>query len=336
MDILVIFLLSFLPMSFYAFILWWLDRYEKEPWGLLTLAVLWGAIPAIIGSLIFEMVFDIPLTAMLPGGSTAYELASTAVFAPFIEEGIKGTALLAMLLFWRKELDSPLDGVIYGGMVGFGFAAVENFFYFLSAYEGGMSAVWELAFYRAGLFGLNHAMFTGFTGLGIALALEVKPKGLRPILPLVGFVFAVGGHMFHNGMATLIGSTESILGVVVLVAGDWFGAFCLLIVAIVSLMLERRRLSRYLGLAVTAGLIPAGDLPMLLSLWPRLRAYLKMLGQGNVTAWWRLGRYFDAVTEAALAWHRQERGDVIRPEERLRLERKVADQRQLLVAGGWR
>ena len=41
-----------LPMIVYAFVLWWFDRYEKEPLGLLIAAFLWGAIPAIIFSLI--------------------------------------------------------------------------------------------------------------------------------------------------------------------------------------------------------------------------------------------------------------------------------------------
>jgi RsiW-degrading membrane proteinase PrsW (M82 family) len=38
----------------------------------------------------------------------------------------------------RQEIDSPIDGLVYGGIIGFGFAAVENVLYLASAYvEGG-------------------------------------------------------------------------------------------------------------------------------------------------------------------------------------------------------
>lgn len=174
MDILIILFLSFVPMLIYALALWWLDRFEKEPLHLLALAFLWGAVPSIILSLILEIIFDIPIT-LLAGSALTYDLLGSSIAAPLIEEGTKAVALVALFLFFRHEIDSPLDGVIYGGMVGFGFAAVENLFYLFGAYaEGGLGGVAWLAFLRAGLFGLNHAMYTGFTGLGIALALEIR------------------------------------------------------------------------------------------------------------------------------------------------------------------
>jgi len=184
LDMLLILFLSFTPMLVYAVVLWWLDRYEKEPLGLLVTAFLWGAIPSIILALIMQVVLDIPIVAV-SANQLMYDLLGASVIAPLTEEGVKALALLLLLLVVRREIDSPIDGLIYGGVVGFGFAAVENVLYLVGAYtEGGIGDVWSLAFLRAGVFGLNHAMYTAFTGLGVALSLELEQKWLKP-LPIV-------------------------------------------------------------------------------------------------------------------------------------------------------
>jgi len=40
--------LALAPALIYIMILWWLDRYEKEPVSLAVLAFVWGAVPAIL------------------------------------------------------------------------------------------------------------------------------------------------------------------------------------------------------------------------------------------------------------------------------------------------
>ena len=196
LDILLILFLSFAPMILYAVVLWWLDRYEKEPLGLLVTAFLWGAIPSIILALIMQVMLDIPIVA-ISSNQLMYNLLGASVIAPITEEGVKALSLLLLLLVIRREIDSPIDGLIYGGMVGFGFAAVENVLYLYGAYaEGGIGDVWSLAFLRAGIFGLNHAMYTGFAGLGVALSLEFKQKWLKP-LPIVARHRAGNAHPRH-------------------------------------------------------------------------------------------------------------------------------------------
>ena len=37
-----------IPTVIYAAVIWWFDRYEKEPLWLLGITFMWGAIPAII------------------------------------------------------------------------------------------------------------------------------------------------------------------------------------------------------------------------------------------------------------------------------------------------
>jgi RsiW-degrading membrane proteinase PrsW (M82 family) len=184
--VLAIIILAVVPMVLYALFLWWMDRYEKEPLGLILASFLWGAIPAVILSLIAQIVLDIPVSEFF-GSSLGTEVVGASLIAPITEEPFKGLMLLLLMLFFRHEIDTPLDGILYGGLVGFGFATTENFFYFLDAYGmSGLGGVLELAFFRAVLFGLNHALFTGCTGLGIALARTSPRREVRIAAPFVG------------------------------------------------------------------------------------------------------------------------------------------------------
>jgi len=300
---------SFVPMLLYALLLWWLDRYEKEPLGLLTVAFLWGAIPSIVLALIMQIVLDIPVMAISNSNQLTYELLGASVVAPFTEEGIKAVALLLLLLFVRKEIDSPIDGLIYGGVVGFGFAAVENVFYLYGAFsEGGIGGIVGLAFLRAGVFGLNHAMYTAFTGLGVALSLEIKQPLLKIVPVIVGFALSVGAHALHNALATLTGQS-GILPLVAAVVVDWAGVLLLLGVAIAAFVIERRRIIVYAEALVAEHVIPASEVGVLKSTFNRRLSGLNLLASGDLRKWRLTRQYYNTVTEEAFAWHRMKQGD---------------------------
>ncbi len=55
------FLAAAIPTTIYTLLLWWLDRYEKEPLPLILAAFLWGALPAIALAVFFELVLSAPL-----------------------------------------------------------------------------------------------------------------------------------------------------------------------------------------------------------------------------------------------------------------------------------
>ncbi|MFP4343357.1 MAG: PrsW family intramembrane metalloprotease [Anaerolineales bacterium] len=333
MEILLLPVLSFAPMFFYALLLWWLDRYEKEPLHLLAFAFLWGAVPAIILSLILELALEIPILA-LNSPQLAQDLLGTAVAAPIVEEIAKALALLTLLIFFRLEIDSPLDGLIYGGMAGFGFAAVENFFYFFAVYfEAGLSGLLTLTFLRAGLFGLNHAMFTAFTGLGLALALEVRERWIRALLPLLGLSLAIGAHAFHNSFATFWMYVEGDAPLVAAFVGDGFGVLLLLAVAVWARLLEQKRISAFLESAPAERLIPTTELPIFTSTWRRWGARLSALLRGDVSRWWYLGRYFQLVAEAAFNWHRARRGDLKSKVKFTEIQQKLHTLRKLHLSG---
>jgi RsiW-degrading membrane proteinase PrsW (M82 family) len=88
-------LVTLIPSLIAMVILWWLDRYEKEPLWLLGIAFFWGAVPTIALSLVAQLVVDAPLADAL-GSSGLYPLASLSVVAPLTEETFKASILLAL------------------------------------------------------------------------------------------------------------------------------------------------------------------------------------------------------------------------------------------------
>jgi len=333
LDVLLILFLSLGPMILYTLLLWWFDHYEKEPLPLIVAAFLWGAIPSIILALLFQIILDIPIVAISPNQLT-YDLLGASVVAPLVEEAVKAVALLALLVVLHHHIDSPMDGLIYGGIIGFGFAAVENLFYLFGAYaEGGVGGVLFLAFLRAGVFGLNHAMYTGFTGLGIALSLEVRHKGFKVLLMLAGFGVAVLAHAFHNAFATFTSYGGGLPALLIAFIVDWSGVLFLFVIAVWSFFLERQRIIAYAQALATLSVIPKAEIDVLKSNWRRRLAHLKMLWHGNFKGWWAIRRYHHSITKAAFAWHRMHHSDPRARQKLIVLEQQFQALRETLAPG---
>jgi len=243
-----------LPMVVYATILLWFDHYEKEPLLLVIAALLWGAIPAIILSLIAELVLDIPVKHFVKPG-LATDLLGAAVIAPVVEEICKWAALLLLAIIFPREIESPLDGIIYGGLIGFGFAAVENGFYLYGEFlNSGPAGVVGLAMFRSLAFGLNHALFTGMAGLGLSLARTSGNWFIKLITPWVGLMISVTAHAVHNGSVVM--ATNGLWWMFLVAAlSDWGGALTLLGVIILLTLRERRWIEHFLRKEVQQGTI---------------------------------------------------------------------------------
>ena len=75
--------LSFVPMWVYAYIVYWLDRFEREPKRLLLGVFLWGAFVATIGAVIAELILGEGLSAMTATAVRRVSPAATmAAMAP--------------------------------------------------------------------------------------------------------------------------------------------------------------------------------------------------------------------------------------------------------------
>jgi protease PrsW len=244
---------GFVPMFLFAAFVNWLDRYEKEPKLLLGAAFLWGVIIAGGGAYILNTAFGIGIYA-LTGSEGAAEFGTTSIVAPIIEETLKGLAVFAVFLMFRKEFDSVLDGIVYAAVTAMGFAAIENVLYiYRNGYlESGWEGFWILVVIRVILVGWMHPFFTAFTGIGLAIARMTRNVFVKIIAVPTGYAIAVVAHAFHNTFSGLIGGVEGLLAGTFV---DYLGYAVMLIFVIWMVVYERNILKRNLQEEVTNGLI---------------------------------------------------------------------------------
>ncbi len=207
----------------YLFFIRWVDRFEPEPWWLIGLAFLWGAVIATTAggasSSFFEGVIQRGLG--MSEKDPRLDAIGATVLAPVFEEGFKaiGVALIALMsLLGLKRLDGPLAGAIYGGVVGLGFTLTEDILYVGRQFATeGLGGFVVLLFLRTVLLGLSHCTFTACTGLGFGVAAESKKLWVKVCGPVLGFVAAMGMHAVHNGLPTFLGEG----GVLVMLIVSW-------------------------------------------------------------------------------------------------------------------
>ena len=295
--------LAALPVGPLVAIILWLDRYEPEPRILLALGLAWGACVATLASLVLDGV-----GGLLVPVTTA---ESTAVVAPITEELAKGTFLFLLLWWRRNELDGVLDGIVYAGLVGVGFAFTENILYLAAAWNGtdgigpgGVQGVTALFVFRCLMSPFAHPLFTAFTGIGVGLAVGSRSGVVRLVAPVTGYLFAVTAHSIWN-RAALEGFGNFVTVYVVVGLPALVGLTCLAVWARSS---ERRVLQAALTDAAARGLLPAEDIPWLVDLNARRRARAHAAAYGGKPAVAAMKSYQRAGIELGFLHHRYLRG----------------------------
>jgi RsiW-degrading membrane proteinase PrsW (M82 family) len=184
MQILQYVLLGFAPGVFW---LWWFHRkddLEPEPRARVLLVFGLGCASTVL------VILSRPVAAQIlpaePGW--ARDLVDAFVVTGFMEELAKLLAFLAGA-FFHRELDEPLDGIVYGVAAGLGFASVENVLYLLHSDE-----VAKLIVARGFTATLGHVAFTGSMGFFFGLA-KFSRGGRALLLAVTGIVVAM---LFHG------------------------------------------------------------------------------------------------------------------------------------------
>ena len=188
------FVVALVPVFIVVPALLWLDRFEAEPTSLLLLCFAWGAVVAPFFALLVNS-YSLVLLEQSGGG-----LSTAAVLvAPWVEETAKGSAVLLVLLVRRREFDGVVDGIVYAGLAGVGFAFTENVLYLGRALQEGGTAGLAVTFVLRALFGpFAHPLFTMATGVGLGVAATTRRRWLRVVAPVVGWLCAVGLHALWN------------------------------------------------------------------------------------------------------------------------------------------
>ncbi len=230
---------AIVPVLLYLWSIWLMDRYDREPVGLLLANFLWGAVGAIVFGVLFSLLLSISL------GAT--DLVGVVFIAPVSEEIMKGVFLL-----WTvrdRRFDNITDGVVYGMAIGLGFGMTENFLYFLGAStpEEWVFLVVVRTIYTV----IMHAMATGIFGAFIGLTKFGRPAARWPLRTL-GLLLAIFIHFFWNYSVSINNPAAAGLGMVFIL----LGLLVIVIVVQLALLAENRLIVRELAEEAELGVIP--------------------------------------------------------------------------------
>lgn len=293
------FLAAVIPTAFWVLVISWFDRYEKEPWVLRGVAFLWGSVGSLILSILVEVILGMPISLL--GGNLASILGSSTI-APVTEEVSKGLMILLFFVFAHREFDDLLDGILYGAIIGAGFAMSENFLYFITKFaQGGLGGLASLAAMRAGVFGFSHSLYTGITGAGFGLIRYRKQWLARIGFPFLFLGLAIAVHATHNLFIEL--TRYQSWAFVVSIVNDWGWLLVLLVVALLAMRQEKRWIQKELGTEVELGTLSPAEYEVIESYRKRLAHRVRRFADDGLGPWLRLGRFYQTATELAFKRH---------------------------------
>ena len=214
------------------------------------------------------------------------DMIAGSVVAPVTEELAKGGFILLLFWFRPREFDGMVDGLVYAGMLGIGFAFTENILYLSSAYTGdedlagGFGSALAVFILRGVFSPFAHPFFTSFAGIGIGLAVTSKKPAVRILAPIVGFCLAMLLHGLWN--ASLL--SDPLYGLMAYV-GVMVPAFMLLVgFAIWVSRREGATLNNALTDCANRGFLPLAEVPWLVRIPARRAARRVAKQRGGKTA----------------------------------------------------
>ncbi|WP_422104082.1 PrsW family intramembrane metalloprotease [Winogradskyella sp.] len=212
-------LMAVAPVMVIIVYIYFQDKYEKEPIGLLIACFLFGAIVSIlIVTLLYIFTGQfIPITDPY----SIWQQFIQAFVVVALSEEFSKYVIVKYFAQPKKAFNEPYDGIIYAVMVSMGFACTENIMYVL---QGGM----ETAVLRAFTAVPAHATFGVLMGYYMGKA---KFSNRRFKLNMAGLFLAV---LFHGAYDFFL--------FIRFIPGISTGAFISLLIAII---LSRKAIKRH-------------------------------------------------------------------------------------------
>jgi RsiW-degrading membrane proteinase PrsW (M82 family) len=294
------FVLSSVAMTVVLLAYLWLDRWEPEPPRLLALAFLWGASVAVVGASIIQIAVE---SALNPGHPDDVSWVSVVIGAPLTEEAAKGLFLLLMMTGRRRnELNSLTDCLVYAGLVGAGFAWLEDILYIGGGESLGDSLA--TAALRLIMAPFAHSLFTTMFGIGVYFALQQRNALAKACYILLGYLGAVFMHGLWNGSSLLS------IGVYFAVYAFWMvPIFALaILLAVHSRRREQRVVAAKLPGMVAAGLVTPNEATWLGTIRDRKAAIGQAARFGGKPAAKAVKNFAAQVVELAFVRDRLDRG----------------------------
>jgi RsiW-degrading membrane proteinase PrsW (M82 family) len=312
-----------------------IDYLEREPLLLQVIAVAWGGLVATSAAIAGGAALQ---DIMAKLGSPRFAAAwGPAIGGAAIEELLKVLGVVMIALLARTQINSVVDGFVYGALVGLGFQVVEDVVFAVNAVAvqagadnvGPVVATFLLRGFLGGLW--SHTLFTALAGAGVAyfLVRRDRPLIMRVAVAAGLYLTAWGFHFLWNSPLLAGGLGLGVVGVVGVLLLKGIPA---LLVGVILIMAAERREADYYGAMLAAlgdpRVATADEIRALVSPSRRFEARRKArlrLGRAGSRAVRRLQR---AQAKLAVALSRDPGAEV------MRRRRDVLSRRHQLLALG--
>jgi RsiW-degrading membrane proteinase PrsW (M82 family) len=299
-----------LPVPIYVMLLLWIDRYESEPLWMLTTTFLWGAVVAVLVAFIFNTGLAIMAAAATKSAQVG-ENFGAVISAPIVEESAKAF-ILFVLFFWKKdEFDGIVDGIVYAGMVGLGFAMTENVLYYGRAVQGGSESLTFIFILRGMAAPYSHPLFTSMTGIGLGWSRQSNSGFIKILAPVLGFMLAMLMHATWNGSA-VYGGGVGFFAAYFIIMGPAF--VITLMVVFFSLRREGRIVQQFLYPDYKTGFFSQQEYDKLCTVRGRMGMSWKTFWSRGFSMWRVRMRCNQTASELAFHRSRVARGIVRNPQ----------------------
>jgi len=305
-----------LPVPFYVMLILWIDRYESEPFWMLATAFFWGALVAVFIAFVLNTAGGIFVTIATRDENAGAAFAAV-ISAPIVEETAKAL-ILFIFFFWKKdEFDGILDGIVYAGLVGLGFAMTENIQYYGKAMlKGDLTGTFII---RGTLAPFSHPLFTSMTGIGLGWARQSRHGAIKLIAPLAGLMLAIVLHAAWNGSAVIFGGLGLLVTYLIVMVP-------VLIATLMAVYFGWRRegnvVREHLYPDYQRGMFSPQEYERLCSVRGRMGSSMSALTSRGYRAWRDRMRYNQIASE--LAFHRSRTARGIFSNEQAAHEREAA------------
>jgi len=264
----------FLSLSFSALVLYlirFMDLYEREPWSLIIFSFLWGAFGSTLFSLIFNDINASIFTYVF--GDQIGKILTATLSAPIFEEFFKLLVIPIIIIFFRNQFNSPLDGLVYIFASSLGFKVVEDLLYgsnftLQSGVVGGFLLMvigrWLLSF-------LGHPLMSMYSGFSVGLATITDNFLLKVIYVVLGYFLSVTAHFIWNFTASVLSNVLQVYTCLCFPVYTVFSIIMFVFLYFWALNIDRRIIRESLDSDIISGFLSSEIMDELLDIRLRWR-----------------------------------------------------------------
>lgn len=209
MNSLVLLALALAPCAAIGLYIYFKDRYEREPIGLVVMSFFMG-----VASTVVTFLISLPVNYFIPiqEKSLSEQAVHAFLLVALIEEFSK-FIFVRWVLYPNKNFNEPFDGIVYAVSVSLGFAGLENILYVMNSENGIATGIMRLFTAVPA-----HASFAVLMGYFMGIAKCEKGKA--------HYVW------YGLGAATLFHGAYDYFWFISYIPGLWAGAIASLVVGI--------------------------------------------------------------------------------------------------------